>query len=261
MHPRELQFKRHPFDLNMPLFQRETWYRRQCRRRQSPFFRLLDRSFGFRAFMAAVASFCLLAMVNRFENCHGVHANEDCLTSSFYEIVSIGNVESFSIVAAALVYIMEAGRRKEKDHQENLEVIIAARESNIKGHLGRIRALENLAADGLWQDDIDLHGIYLEELRLPASRWRNANFTGSLLKGANFRQADLQGAMFVNADLSGVNFRDADLRGAQFNNSSLREADLRGANLRGTSFSGADLTGATVDQNAPIAARQQPQQP
>jgi len=246
---------------NMPFAQKATWYENQYRRRQSPFFRLLDRSFGFRALMAAVVSFCLLAMVNHFENCHGVHTKQDCLTSSFYEIVSIGNVESFSIVAAALVYIMEAGHRKEKEHQENLEVIIAAKESSIKGHLGRIRALENLAADGLWQDDIDLQGIYLKGLRLPASRWRNANFTGSMLKGANFRQADLQGALFVDADLAGVNFRDADLRGAQFNNSSLKEADLRGAKLEGTSFSGADLTGAKADQSTPITSMQQPQQP
>jgi hypothetical protein len=95
----------------MPFVQRATWYENQCRRRNYPFFRLLDRSFSFRVLIAAVASFCLLAVVNRFENCHGVHAKDDCLTSSFYEIISIGNVESFSIVTAALVYIMEAGRR------------------------------------------------------------------------------------------------------------------------------------------------------
>ena len=245
----------------MAQFRSTTWYERQLRRRQSPFYRLLDRSFGFRVLMAALASFCLLALVNRFENCHGAQAKDNCLTSSFYEIVSIGNVESFSIVAAGLVYILEAGRRKEKEHQENFELIIAARESGFKGHLGRIRALEDLAADGLWQDDFDLHGIHLEGLSLPGSRWRGVDFTGSCLKGANFRQADLQGAMFVNADLTGASFRDADLRGAQFNNSSLREADLRGANLEGTSFSGANLTGAKVDQNAPIAALHQPQQP
>ncbi len=244
----------------MPLFQRATWYEQQQRRRKSPFFRLLDRSFGFRVLMAAFASFCLLAAVNRFENCHGNHAKDDCLTSSFYEIVSIGNVESFSIVAAGLVYIMEAGRRKEKEHQEKYELILAAKESGIQVHLGRIRALEDLSADGLWQDDFDLHGIYLEGLRLPGSRWRGANFTGSLLKGANFTQADLQRASFMNADLSGADLRDADLREVNFTNSILREVDLRGAKLDGATFLGADLAGVRSDEGFDAAAQSQPLQ-
>jgi hypothetical protein len=244
----------------MPFAQRATWYERQCRRRQSPFFRLLDRSFGFRALMAAIASLCLLATVNRFENCHGDHAKDDCLTSSFYEIVSIGNVESFSIVTAALVYIMEAGRRKEKEHQENLEVILAARESRIKVHLGRIRALENVAADGLWQDNSDLHGIFLEGLRVPGSRWRGADFTGSLLKRANFRQADLQRAVFTNADLSGADLREADLREANFTNSILIDVDLRGAKLDGAIFLGADLAGVRSDDGFNAATQSQPLQ-
>jgi hypothetical protein len=241
----------------MPFVQRATWYENQCRRRKYPFFRLLDRSFSFRVLIAAVASFCLLAVVNRFENCHGDHAKDDCLTSSFYEIISIGNVESFSIVTAALVYIMEAGRRKEKEHQENLELILAARESRIKGHLGRIRALENLAADGVWQDDIDLHGIILEGLRLPNSRWRGADFTGSVLKGANFRHADLQSSNFTNADLSKSDLRDADLREANFTNSDLSDVDLRGAKLDGAIFLGADLTGVRSDDGFDAAAHSQ----
>lgn len=126
------------------------------------------------------------------------------------------------------MYILEAGRRKEKEHQEKFEFILAARVSGFKGHLGQIRALEDLAADGLWRDDFDLHGIHLEGLRVPGCRWRGADFTGSLLKGANFRHADLQRASFMNADLSGSDLRDADLREANFTNSLLIDVDLRG---------------------------------
>jgi hypothetical protein len=242
---------------NMPLVNRATWYENQCRRRKSPFFRLLDRSFGFRFFVAAVASICLLAAVNRFENCHGDHARDDCLTSSLYEIVSIDNVESFSIVAAGLVYIMEAGRRKEREHQEKFEVILAARNSGFKGHLGRIRALEDLAADGLGQDDVDLHEIFLEGLRLPGSRWRGANFAGSLLSGANFRHADLQRASFKNADLSGSDLSGADLSNANFTNSILRNVDLRRAKLDGAIFLGADLAGVRSDAEFDAAEHSQ----
>ncbi len=210
--------------------------------------------------MAAFASFCLLAMVNRFENCPGVQATENCLTSSFYEIVSIGNVESFSIFAAGLVYIMEAGRRKEKEHQEKFELIIAARESGCKAHPGQIRVLEDLAADGLSQDDFDLHGIDLKGLRLPGSRWRGADFSGSALTNATFRKAGLQRANFSAADLQSAELRDADLRGALFNNSSLRDADLRGAKLDGATFSGADLSGVRTDQSLRLPSTQQPRQ-
>jgi uncharacterized protein YjbI with pentapeptide repeats len=242
---------------NMPFAQKATWYENQCRRRQSPFFRLLDRSFGFRFLVAAVASFYLLAAVNRFENCQVDHAKDDCLTSSFYEIVSIGNVESFSIVAAGLVYIMEAGRRKEKEHQKKFEVIRAARNSGFKGHLGRIRALEDLAPDGLGQDDVDLHEIYLDGLRLPRSRWRGANFAGSLLRGADFRHTDLQRASFKNADLSGADLRGADLRNVIFSNSIMRNVDLRRAQLDGAIFLGADLVGVRSDEELDAAEHSQ----
>ncbi|MCT0199645.1 pentapeptide repeat-containing protein [Synechococcus sp. CS-1325] len=242
----------------MALIERSTWYERQLRRRSSPFYRLLDRSFGFRVLVAGLTSFTLLALVNRFENCHGAEADQHCLTSSFAEIVSVGNVESFSIVAAGLVYILEAGRRKEREHQEAFELILRARESGARVSLGRIRAVEDLSAAGLFQDDFDLSGINLVGLKLSRSRWRGADFTGSDLKAADFREADLQRAIFRQADLSGADCRDADLRGAQLAHAILRNVDLRGANLEGASFTGADLTAARLDPGLAISTTPQP---
>ncbi len=224
-----------------------TWYARQKRRRESPFFQLLDRSFGFRVLMAAALSFALLAVVNRFENCHAKAGQADCLTSNFLEIISVGTVESFSIVTAAIFYLLEAGQRKEKEHQEMFELLLAQRQAGASNSLGRLRAVEMLSADGLWQDGFDLGGVDLEGLRIPFSRWRGANFSGTVLRNADCHGADLAEADFSRADLSGANFRDADLRGANFTGADLSQTDLRGARVDGAEFRGARLSRTLTD--------------
>jgi len=228
-----------------------TWYDRQKRRRESPFFRLLDRSFGFRILVAAALSFALLALVNRFENCHAKAGQADCLTSNFLEIISIGSVESFSIVTAAIFYLLEAGQRKEKEHHEMLELLLAQRQAGAANTLGRLRALEMLSADGLWQDGFDLGGANLEGLRIPFSRWRGANFSGTVLRNADCHGADLAEADFSRADLSGANLRDADLRGANFTGADLSQTDLRGARVDGAVFGGAQLSRTLTDGPLP----------
>ncbi len=228
-----------------------TWYTRQKRRRESPFFRLVDRSFGFRVLVAAALSFALLAVVNRFENCHAKAGQADCLTSNFLEIISIGTVESFSIVTAAIFYLLEAGQRKEKEHQEMFELLLAQRQAGASNTLGRLRALEMLSADGLWQDGFDLGGVDLEGLRIPFSRWRGANFSGTVLRNADFHGADLAEADFSRADLSGANLRDADLSGAKFTGADLSQTDLRGARVDGAEFRGAHLSRTLTDGALP----------
>jgi hypothetical protein len=228
-----------------------TWYARQKRRRESPFYRLLDRSFGFRVLVAAALSFALLAVVNRFENCHAKAGQIDCLTSNVLEIISIGTVESFSIVTAAIFYLLEAGQRKEKEHQEMFELLLAQRQAGASNTLGRLRALEMLSADGLWQDGFDLGGVDLEGLRIPFSRWRGANFSGTVLRNADCHGADLAEADFSRADLSGANFRGADLRGANFSGADLSQTDLRGARVDGAQFGGAQLSQTLADGPLP----------
>ncbi|MGB5135019.1 MAG: pentapeptide repeat-containing protein [Prochlorococcaceae cyanobacterium] len=228
-----------------------TWYQRQQRRRRSPFFRVLDRSFRFRVLIAAACSFALLSLVNRFENCHGSRLEPNCLTSDYLDIINIGNVESFSIVAAAFVYIFEASKRKEREHHEMLDLVLAQRQAGACNSLSRIRAIEDLSADGLWQDGFDLQRANLEGLRIPFSRWRGANFSGSVLRHADLHGVDLQGADFSDADLTGADLSAADLSGARFARARLSQADLRGARLTGTDFQDADLSQALTDQPLP----------
>ncbi|MBE9152623.1 MULTISPECIES: pentapeptide repeat-containing protein [unclassified Cyanobium] len=228
-----------------------TWYDQQQRRRRSPFFRQLDRSFQFRVLIAAACSFVLLSAVNRFENCHRARLEPDCLTSNYLEIISIDNAEAFSIVAAAFVFIFEAGKRREREHHEMLDLLLSDRQAGTTNSLGRIRALEDLSAAGIWQDDFDLQRANLEGLHIPFSRWRGANFSGTVLRHADLHGVDLQGADFSDADLSGADLSAADLRGASFLRARLHQADLRGARLTGTDFQDADLSQALSDQPLP----------
>ncbi len=228
-----------------------TWYARQKRRRASPFFRLLDRSFGFRVLIASALSFALLAVVNRFENCHAKVGQADCLTSNVLEVISIGSVESFSIVTAAIFFLLEAGQRKEKEHMEMFELLLTQRQAGVSNTLGRLRALEMLSADGLWQDGFDLGGTDLEGLSIPFGRWRGANFSGSVLRDADGHGADLAQADFSRADLTGANLRGADLSGANFSEADLSRADLRGATLDGAEFRGARFHRTLTDARLP----------
>lgn len=228
--------------------QRITWYERQQQRRASPFFRLLDRSFGFRLLVAAAAAFALLAVVHRVEDCRGSEEASLCLTSNFWDIVSVGNIEAFSIVTASLIYIMEAGQRREKEHHAMFELLISQQQAGASMSLGRIRVLEDLAADGLWQDNFDLQGANLEGLRIPYSRWRGARFKGSVLRRADLREVDFFGSDFQDADLTGADLRGADLRDAVFTGANLSQANLCGARLDGAQFEGARLEGTRSDQ-------------
>ncbi len=231
----------------MSISKRITWYERQRRRKSSPFFRLLDRAFRFRILFASVIAFVLLAAINRFENCHASKYIEDCLSTNFEEIVSIGNVESFSIVAAALTYILEGGRRKQQEHKEAMELLIAAKEAGVVVSLSRIKALETISEAGLWQDGFDLQGANLEQLEVPYSRWRGANFSKTVLTSANLHQTDLTGADLTDADLTGANLTGADLTDADLTGANLTDANLTAANLTRTNLTDANLTRTKLD--------------
>jgi hypothetical protein len=97
---------------------RDTWFEKQKLRKKNPFFRLLNRSFSFRLLIASAISLGILGAVHRFETCHAKKYSSDCLAANFGDIISVSNVESFSIVAAAWLYILEGSKRKQ---QKNLD--------------------------------------------------------------------------------------------------------------------------------------------
>lgn len=217
--------------------QKITWYERQKRRKANVFFRLLDRSFRFRLLIAIMSAFILLGIVHRFEVCRAKNYSPECQFADFASVITVGNIESFSILAAALLYILERGQRQQKEHIEMMETINAMRESGAIRSVSRILAIETLGRDGIWFDGQDFHGINLEGLEVPDVRLRQVNFSGAILTAADFRRADLTGANFTDADLTDVNFAGADLT----------DADFTGANLSGVDLTDAQLTGTQIE--------------
>ncbi|MCT0207711.1 pentapeptide repeat-containing protein [Synechococcus sp. CS-1332] len=145
--------------------------------------------------VAATLSFGRLALANRFEHCHDPACQPDGLTSDFLDIVSIGNVASFSSVTAAIVYLLEATKRKEREHHELFERLLVQRQASASNSLGRLRTLENLSAAGLWQDDFDLVRADFSHSDLTGADLRGANDAGANAPGAELNQMRFDGRL------------------------------------------------------------------
>ncbi|MEB3349460.1 MAG: pentapeptide repeat-containing protein [Cyanobacteriota bacterium] len=211
------------------------WYDRMQARRRSPLRRLGLADGRLRLVGAALLAASVLGLVNRFENCHRNHFSDDCLATNAADVISIGNVESFSIVTAAFLYLLDGGRRRQEEHQRQADLVASSRQRGDVVSLARLEALEGLCRDGIWFDGQDLSGMNLEGLDGREGRWRRVCFRQSSLAGADFRGADLLGA-----DLEGADLRGADLRGA----------DLRQARLQGCRLEGCRLEGARFDADS-----------
>lgn len=241
---------------------RPSWAELEQRRRHQRFHRLLDRSFGFRLLMATVASGLLLGGVNRWEQCRTHGFASGCLLRDPGGIVNISNVEALSIVTAAFVYLLEGGKRRQREHLDAMEVILNCQQAGARLSHARNGALEQLSESGLWLDGLDLSGTQLNGLQVPHARWRQMNLSNTSLQRACLADADLQQSDLSNADLSDANLQHADLRtttlrGTNLSGADLSHADLRGADTTGCLLAGAILRGADL-RGTPLATTADP---
>jgi hypothetical protein len=227
-----------------PPRRRSNWAEAQRRRRTSPLLRRLDHSFALRLTLAIGAALTLLGVVNRLENCLSNRDDPNCLTSNALAVISVGNVESLSIVTAAFLFILDGSRRRWREHREALELLLTCQQAGVVMSFARLEALEELTRAGLWLDGFDLSGTNLEGLQAEGGRWRRVNLAGAMLRGAHFR----------GSDLSGANLRGADLRDADLSEADLRGADLRDSRLTGARLTGARLEGTRLDASLPTWA-------
>ncbi|MFM7383218.1 MAG: pentapeptide repeat-containing protein [Microcystaceae cyanobacterium] len=180
-----------------------------------------------------------LALVQRFEICNQQKFAPTCLTSNLLGLISVGNVESFSIVTAAWMYILEKSKRKQQQNLEALEIV-----NNTQGHIhsiARIEALEMLGEAGINFDHLDLEGANLEQLAIPHVHLHLVNLSKAILinselsytdmQDVNLSQANLTGAKLIGANLQGVNLQGANLTNADLTNANLTQADLTDVDL------------------------------
>ena len=222
--------------------QQRRWIDKRRRRRHWLPVRWLERYFAVRLVIALTVAMAALALVNRWEHCRNDHRPAACLWRDAGGIITVGNLEALSIVTASILFVLEGGRRRQRDQIEAMELILNTQQAGIRRSDARDQALELLSHAGIWLDGIDLRGAILDQLQVPGSRWRRAQLSSASLCQADLHHCEWQDADLQQANLQGANLRRADLRGAD-----LRGADLRGCDLRDTDLRGADLTGTSVD--------------
>lgn len=206
-----------------------------------------EHHFALRLLLALVAAGSLLGVVDRWENCREHQFQRGCLTRNADGVISIGNVESLSIVTAAFLYLFEGSQRRQRENLAAMEVILSCQQAGARLSHARNDALETLSRRGIWLDGLDLSRAQLDDLTAPHARWRDVRLHQASLQRACLHDIDLQNADLSGADLRQARLEHADLRGAVLSGCDLRGADLRGADLRGAITAGAELQEALLE--------------
>lgn len=225
---------------------RAPWAQQPGRRRRGLQWRL-EHAFGLRLLLALLLASALLGAVNRWENCRDHGFQRGCLQRDAGGVVSVANVESLSIITAAMLFLLEGKQRRQRQNGEAMEVIYACQQAGVRLSFARNDAMERLSAQGIWLDGLDLAGAQLDGIWAPQARWRQMRLRGSSLRGACLHDTDLRGSDLSEADLSGADLRHADLRGVNLQGALLARADLRHADLLEAQLDGADLSGARLE--------------
>lgn len=148
-----------------------------------------------------------------------------CLTKEFLSVININNIEAFSLLFLAILYLLESPDRKNREHYEAWQVIDNAASAKVSTSYARIQALESLNRDGV------------------------------SLKGVDIVGADLQGINLVGANLGDADLHNADLRNADLTRADLTNSRLTGANLSGAILDQAKLHGSRIDVNTLMASK------
>ncbi len=144
------------------------------------------------------------------------------------------HLQVFSVLIAAIFYFSESGDRVKQKHYQAWQVINTAQGKGGSG--GRVEALQELNADGIWLVGVDLSGAFLQGINLEHGRLLRSNFSGADMRNSHFVSAD-----FSDANCHAANFRDSTLRNAVFSRADLEDSDFSFADLVGADFAGADL--------------------
>ena len=142
---------------------------------------------------------------------------------------------TFSVLVAVIFYFTESGNRLKQKHYQAWQVINTAQGKGGSG--GRIDALQELNADKVSLDGVDVTSAALQGIQLRDAKLLRSNFSS-----ADLRNSDFTGSNFTLADLNSANLRNTVLDHAIFS-----QADLSNTDLNGSSLVGANLEGATLD--------------
>lgn len=215
------------------------------------FIRLLDRSVPFRLLISFLGAYTALFVVDRIQlhlpYRHTCPASLGCLLSQFASLISVNNLEGFSILIVAILYLIESRDRQKQKHYEAWQVIDNATAARVPTSYARLQALQDLNDDGVSLHGLDLPKADLKRIELVGADLREATLSGADLKQASLQGANLEKANMNNAELEAINLKGANLQGVDFKEANLTKANLQGANLAKANLSKANLIEANLE--------------
>jgi uncharacterized protein YjbI with pentapeptide repeats len=176
---------------------------------------------------------------------------QKCILRQTISAITPSNIEGFSILAAASLYILESRERRQRVIYEAWQVIDNA--SGVRVSYARIEALKTLNKYKVSLKGMDLSNTDLSQIELEKAKLNGIDFSTANLNSSNLSSADLNGANlsdaylgfsnFSSAQLSGADMTNTQLNFANFSNTNLSGADFTNANCISTNFSNTNLSG------------------
>ncbi len=207
----------------------------------------------FRVLLAIVIAYLLMLTFSHIEQwnkqqlvCKSQYSFLQCFYKQALSVIEVNNIEAFSILAAASLYLLESRERRRSTIYQAWQVIDNAAAANVSTSYARIKALEDLNQYGVSLKALDLPGADLHEIDLAGADLCVANLNYANLIYANLKRANLTDAQLEGANLSRARLKEANLTYANLNSVQLEAANLTRANLTNTDLGGANLGGADL---------------
>lgn len=208
----------------------------------------------FRVFVAFISAYLVMLTASFIEKwshnlatCYPEETWQYCYLRQAVAVFTPDNIEGFSILTVAFLYVLESQERQQNRIHKAWQVIDNAAAAKVATSYARIAALEYLKENDVSLSGIDVPGADLSLINLSDADLSNANLsradlTDADFKNANLYKANLRGAKLTNADLS-----DADLTFANLSFANLSNTDLSRAKLYDAKLGNANLNNAKLD--------------
>lgn len=163
------------------------------------------------AYIIMVIASCIDKWSNNQEFCRIKEPLQNCYFRQVISIFAPSNIEGFSILTVAILYILESQERRENRIYEAWQVVDNASAAKVSTSYARIKALEDLNKYRVSLKGIDVPGANLSEINLRNADLKEVDFNDCIFSNANLSNADLNGANLSDANLISANLSNANL--------------------------------------------------
>ncbi|PAX52323.1 pentapeptide repeat-containing protein [Brunnivagina elsteri] len=143
------------------------------------------------ACIAILATYLVEKWSQNQEICYSLEPIQKCIFRQILSVVTPSNIECFSILTGASIYILESRERRQRIIYQTWQVIDSA--SGVRVSYARIEALKTLKKYKISLQGIDLSNTDLSQIELEKVQLNGINFSNANLNSANLNSAELNG--------------------------------------------------------------------